>query len=442
MRVCHVTDFLGKLTERRITAEGFLEAPAKLSRANNVQSYTARELGLDKEGMAPDRILRLFRPAAEVSNPESLKSLSHKTLTLDHPPEGVNVDNWDAVAIGDVGDVRMAASGDHTESVILVKHKDGIKALNDGVCEMSVGYDFDLDLTPGKSPSGEAYDAIQRNIRANHHAIVDRARGGRGCRIADTDHQPKGKKTMKIKMADRALAGITLPGFVVTVDDAAGDAATDAVDRHLRACDDAVKAHDALATDRDAHKKRADDAEKTLAEAKTAHDAKVKELTAKILPEDAIVVLVRDHAGALDAARVLGSKELADKLGDLKTARDVRAALVGDVMVHLESLKPVAEGILKAGGEADPTKASDAALKSVIAALLPLHGTADDGEGSSLARDRNAALAGAGGGDDDTRSSARDSKKKMDGPTLARQVDALRSRGQHDAARRLMSENC
>lgn len=438
---CHVVDFLGKLTERTKTPEGFLVAPVRLSRADNVQVYLARELGLDEDGVPPGKQVRLFRPSSEVFSQASLDSLSNKTITLDHPPEGVSVENWKEVAAGDVSVVT--AGGDHTRSVATIKHKDAIRAIEeDGTVEMSVGYDFDLDMTAGTTPSGEEYDGVQRNIRGNHHAIVDRARGGRGCRIADRqpDRQPQEKKTMKIKMADRAIAGITLPGFAVTVDDAAGETAQDSLDRHLRACDDAVKAFDALTVDRDGHKKRADDAEKALAEAKTAHDTKVKELTGKILAEDAVSALVRDHASAMDAVKVLGSDDLREKIGTFKTAREMRAALVGDVMENLESLKPVALRVLEAGGETDPTKATDSALKMVIASLLPLHSaedTAGDDGASSMAHDRNRALAGG----DDAGTNANDGVK-MDAVSRARQYDMLRSRGQHDAAKRLMEKDC
>lgn len=49
--------------------------------------------------------------------------------------------------------------------------------IKNGVKELSLGYFHDLEWTPGIW-NGEAYDAIQRNIRGNHMALVEAGRMG------------------------------------------------------------------------------------------------------------------------------------------------------------------------------------------------------------------------------------------------------------------------
>ena len=44
--------------------------------------------------------------------------------------------------------------------------------------ELSCGYKLNLDETPGITPDGQHYDAIQRDIRYNHLAVVQRGRAG------------------------------------------------------------------------------------------------------------------------------------------------------------------------------------------------------------------------------------------------------------------------
>jgi hypothetical protein len=44
--------------------------------------------------------------------------------------------------------------------------------------ELSCGYSLNLDETPGTTPEGEHYDAIQRNIVYNHVALVPQGRAG------------------------------------------------------------------------------------------------------------------------------------------------------------------------------------------------------------------------------------------------------------------------
>lgn len=49
--------------------------------------------------------------------------------------------------------------------------------------ELSCGYYCELDHTKGVSPEGESYDAIQRNIRQNHLAVVPKGRAGPKARL-------------------------------------------------------------------------------------------------------------------------------------------------------------------------------------------------------------------------------------------------------------------
>jgi hypothetical protein len=60
-----------------------------------------------------------------------------------------------------------------------------IKAVRDGKREISMGYDMELDWTPGATSDGQAYDAVMTNLRMNHLAIVDRGRAGSRARIGD-----------------------------------------------------------------------------------------------------------------------------------------------------------------------------------------------------------------------------------------------------------------
>jgi len=56
---------------------------------------------------------------------------------------------------------------------------------------LSMGYTTDIDWTAGVTPKGEAYDGVQRNIRANHLAFVPQARGGEKLRFGDGDDEPR-----------------------------------------------------------------------------------------------------------------------------------------------------------------------------------------------------------------------------------------------------------
>lgn len=162
---------------RDVTPEGYLRVRARIARTG-VQIYRAWEMG-----MAGDGEVRIYRPPEEVFAADSLASWAACAITDGHPPGGmVTADNWARYARG-VALTPGTPDGDHVAADLLVT--DAAAAARAKAAELSCGYTFDLDRSPGTTPQGEAYDGIQRRIRGNHVAIVDNARCGPTCRIGD-----------------------------------------------------------------------------------------------------------------------------------------------------------------------------------------------------------------------------------------------------------------
>lgn len=69
--------------------------------------------------------------------------------------------------------------------------------------ELSCGYTLTLDETPGTTPEGEHYDAIQRNIRYNHLAVVPRARAGSLARLNIDGEQVVGDEPLSNNDTDK-----------------------------------------------------------------------------------------------------------------------------------------------------------------------------------------------------------------------------------------------
>lgn len=205
-RTIQAHDFMS-LTSRKMTDEGYLIAPGNLARTG-VQEYRAFELGLDADGMDPMKVIRLHRPADEVFNPASMASFESKPITIEHPKEAVTADNWSELAKGEVRDVTR--SGDLMTGTLLVRAKDAIEAVQTGKVQLSNGYTFELDMTSGQTADGRAFDGIQRNIRGNHVALVDAARCGSACRIADSQTNITKGKTMTDAKRKVAVDGIPL----------------------------------------------------------------------------------------------------------------------------------------------------------------------------------------------------------------------------------------
>ena len=120
---------------------------------------------------------REYRPPEEVFRADSLASFALAPVTNDHPPENVTSRNARKYAVGSVGE-NVRQDGEHVAAQLVVFDQAVIDAMAAGKRDVSCGYECDLDETPGVTPSGERYDAIQRNIVGNHLAIVSVGRAG------------------------------------------------------------------------------------------------------------------------------------------------------------------------------------------------------------------------------------------------------------------------
>jgi len=125
---------------------------------------------------------REYRPPEEVFNQDSLATFSMIPVTDDHPPVMLSSSNAKTYTVGVTGE-QARADGDYVRLPLMILDASTIKKLDAGKIQVSAGYDCTCDETPGVSPGGERYDAIQRNIVANHVAIVMQGRAGAGAAI-------------------------------------------------------------------------------------------------------------------------------------------------------------------------------------------------------------------------------------------------------------------
>ena len=68
------------------------------------------------------------------------------------------------------------------ETILTITDANAMDAIKAGKAQVSNGYSADLDWTEGIH-NGKRYDAIQRNLKNNHIAIVWNARGGPKVRL-------------------------------------------------------------------------------------------------------------------------------------------------------------------------------------------------------------------------------------------------------------------
>jgi hypothetical protein len=130
-----------------------------------------------KNGAGQER--REYVPPEALFHSDHLDSLRLAPLTLRHPPttEMVTAENAARFVRGAIEAPRR--DGDYLSARLVVMHQDAVEAVERGVArEISEGYEVVLDETPGVTPDGQRYDAIQRARRTNHVALVEAGRAG------------------------------------------------------------------------------------------------------------------------------------------------------------------------------------------------------------------------------------------------------------------------
>lgn len=168
-----------KLTEIRETEDGFMVGRVRCARTG-IQYYNADELGQEGGG-----VIALYRPENEVFAKDSLKTYAGKPFTNNHPPEAVDAKNWKQYAGGDIGE-DVLRDGEYVNVSIAMMDKSLIDAYKAGKKELSMGYTHNVDFVDGVAPCGTPYQAISRDLKMNHLALVDRGRAGHECRVGDS----------------------------------------------------------------------------------------------------------------------------------------------------------------------------------------------------------------------------------------------------------------
>ncbi len=166
----------------RRTRDGYMAVRAKAARAG-IYEYLGREVDPQGAKFGANDTVKVYRPEAEVFAKDSVASFLMKPITNDHPAQAVTADNWKTHAKGVIG--AALREGDFLAFDLVLMDADMIADVESGKRELSNGYSSELEFVDGKTDAGEEYQVIQRSIRGNHVAVVDKGRAGPFCRIGD-----------------------------------------------------------------------------------------------------------------------------------------------------------------------------------------------------------------------------------------------------------------
>jgi uncharacterized protein len=293
---------VAQLRKTKRLANGWLRTDAHVTRA-----------GVFNYRMPDGTVRRELRSPEEVFHADSIASLEMVPLTNEHPSVGL-LDDTTAkeFTAGHVGenikqdDMKLLASVIATDAALVKDIESGDKR------EVSCGYKCDVEMTPG-TWKGERYDAIQRNIRYNHVAVVKAGRAGSEVRVrldaadavmVETASQPPEQGTKEHKVKKIRIDGVEYEvseqvAQALEKANAKMDSALEKVSGELKTITSSV----------DKEKARADTAEAALKKAESERKDAVD--PAKF--QAAVKARVELERKALD---VLGTEEKVDAMDD------------------------------------------------------------------------------------------------------------------------------
>lgn len=290
---------------------------------------------------ADGTVRREYRPPEEVFKPDSMASFGMRPVTDDHPPEFLTSENTDTYSCGMTGET-VRRVGDQMVGTLLVTKGTLRKKMEAGdQVQLSNGYTLDLDWTPGVTPDGEKYDAVQRNIEGNHLAVVKYARAGPEARVRMDSRAGAvvGLGPVQSRAPEANVAGVIKIGGI---DYEAGSAqAAQALQQQQERLDAKEKAlekqradgAEALAKTQAELKKAQAEVESQRARADAAEDKAKKLKTELDAAPEAIGNRIRNRLALESSAReVLGPKYRLDGLGD----RDVKLAVLKELVPDLD----------------------------------------------------------------------------------------------------------
>ena len=132
--------------------------------------------------LEPDKIYQVYRPEEEIKKAASTFKLV--PLVDDHTMLGPDFTPAEQKGVhGVLGEDIQERNGTLFADVKIFSEQLK-REIQDGKKELSLGYFCKYDLTPGQY-NGMHYDAVQRDLKGNHIALVDNGRMGHDVRVMD-----------------------------------------------------------------------------------------------------------------------------------------------------------------------------------------------------------------------------------------------------------------
>ncbi|MGO4560987.1 DUF2213 domain-containing protein [Rhizobiales bacterium 3FA27D7] len=328
---------LDRATVRSIDADGHLHVERTPISKAVVNPYYGREVpDFERLGLDPEHIYRLYRDPKELARAAS--SFEGKPLLIRHKP--VNADDHPKeLTVGTIGS-PVSFDAPYLTAPLTVWDGKAIELIEtDEQRELSAGYRYRPDMTPGTTPDGEAFDGTMRDIGGNHLALVEQGRAGPDVLVQDSALTPRPMENITMATSPKAKArAARVAAFKTALDGKlAADANIDEVIKTLIAQDEMEprgedeEHEDKKAEDEeeDEKAKGAKDDGEEVAEDEDDEDDKEEKVSKSAMDE-----AIRTSAEAVE-------KRVRKQFNDIRIAEDEVRPYVGKIAVACDSADKV-----------------------------------------------------------------------------------------------------
>lgn len=284
--------------------------------------YTGSQISSDLE---PDKIYMVYRPEEELNNEETIASFRLLPWTDEHAMLGNTEDGLlpaEQKGIHGVIGENVFFEDGYLKANLKVFSEQLAELIETGKKELSIGYRCLYDIQSGVY-NGERYDAIQRQIRGNHIALVGEGRSGPDVAVLDSfkftldtkDVIMPDEKKPDAEAKDEGEGGMTLQSLSEKIDMLADAIAKlQGMEMKENAQDvepkDFVGKADVTDADEDKEKKdedkekKAEDADEEKKDDEKKEGMDTKALIREISQRDALASKLSQHVGTFDHAEM------------------------------------------------------------------------------------------------------------------------------------------
>jgi len=310
----------GDDSARLMDLNGWYEIKGNPLSKVGVFPYLGRSISPELEA---EKIYYVYRPEEELADQACIDSFKLIPWTNDHAMLGAEEDGLlpaEQKGIHGVVGEEVYFEDGYLKGNLKVFSDTLARLIQDGKKELSIGYRCVYDITTG-SFSGQHYDAIQREIRGNHLALVDEGRAGKDVAVLDhfkftfdsrgLDKMPDNTPEVEVETKDEDQPSLTLESLAEQIKTVMGlvEGLQSAMKPANETDEDEMKPDGDMVKDADVEPKDfvkrvdiEDEDEDKKGDKKEGMDSKLstKQLLREISQRDALAKQLSNHIGTFD----------------------------------------------------------------------------------------------------------------------------------------------